>query len=294
MGRVIHTEIYESLTEMIDAALKPAAVGVRRSSRVVCDTETDTKTKKRYGTTKWYGTPNFEAAVQLAQEGWSGPRKQVQSTVTEVMDALGSDDSWSTVGPQMTYDLTGGAPDVGLFMAGEPECMVNFIMASECPSVRIMASASYLARVEVEYVLARGAVISALVEALHAAGVSVELWGSLSSKNEHGEIADMFVRVKSYGDPLDMDQVMFVFAHPSFARRIGFAAKETLPRDVVWSQHYGLNGRSYSNSCLPGDLSPIGEFDLVIGPNQGHDDPIVRDPIGWVRDTIKQLKGEAG
>lgn len=281
MGRVIHTEIYESLTEMVDAALKPAAAGVRRISR-------------ERGDRKWYGTPNFDAAVRLAQEGWSGPRKQVQSTVTEVMDALGSDDSWSTVGPQMAYDVTGGAPDVGLFMTGEPECMVNFIVANERPSVRIMASASYLSAVRAEHVLARGAVISALVEALHAAGVGVELWGCLSTRNEGGEIADMFVRVKSYEDPLDMDQVMFVFAHPSFARRIGFGAKETLPRHVAWSQHYGLNRRSYGRSCSPGDLSPIGEFDLVIGPNQGEGDPIVRDPIGWVRDTIKQLKGEAG
>lgn len=57
--------------------------------------------------------------------------------------------------------------------------------------------------------------------------------------DEVGEYACNLIKIKDFGEPLDLLKLSFPIAHPSMARRIGFAALETMPTIKAYYRAYG-------------------------------------------------------
>jgi len=174
----------------------------------------------------WKGA-SFEEALELARNGWTdeldGALELAESAVT-FAEQEHMTDSFN----QPVWDVTGAQVDVGAYLAGTPECMIDYPLSTTSKAGRVItlcASVTYSGSLSAETVIKRGRVITALALALSRLGHNTELWADLTGKNDKGEL-QVRVLVKSADDELDPAKVMYAFAHPSMLRQLHFSALE--------------------------------------------------------------------
>ena len=103
----------------------------------------------------WSGTPNFESAVKLLKEGWPEGRKKILNIKDQIEDDLVN--QVKTI--NINYDVVGEQVDVGLFLAGEPECMAVFDNKEGMGKgvVKIMVNITASANINKQLIINRGA-----------------------------------------------------------------------------------------------------------------------------------------
>jgi len=182
---------------------------------------------------RWTGTASFEDAVKLAREGWPEGRERIAKYSAQFAAMLGS----RLRKPILSHSVAGFAPDVGAFLCGEPENMFNRETRDDDAPGKILSlvvNGGASASISPETIMRRGAMIVALIDALENAGYSCNLTVAYvateghSGSGAHG--ADL-VQVKRAGEPVEIDRLAFIFAHPSMLRRIVFSARE---QDAQW------------------------------------------------------------
>lgn len=169
----------------------------------------------------------FDDAVGLAREGWTDELdtalELAESAVT-MAEKEHMTDSFN----QPVWDVTGAQVDVGAYLAGTPECMIDYPLTVTSKAGRVItlcASVIYSGSLDSETVIKRGRVIAALALALSRLGHNVELWADLTGKNAGGKL-QVRVLVKGADDELDPAKVMYAFAHPSMLRQLHFSVLE--------------------------------------------------------------------
>ena len=174
----------------------------------------------------WCGA-TWEETMILARMGWTdeldSALELAESAVT-LADKEHMMDSFN----QPVWDVTGVQVDVGAYLAGTPECMIDYPLSTTSKAGRVItlcASVIYSAGLEPESVKKRGRLITALALALSRLGHNVELWADLSGSNEAGTVRHR-VLVKGADDELDPARVMFAYAHPAMLRQLHFSAME--------------------------------------------------------------------
>lgn len=138
-------------------------------------------------------------------------------------------------------DTAGSFVDMGRFVTGEPECMVNYVL-DRAPSVEtvvpIAVNMAVLGKVPTEDIAARGRAIVAIIEAIQTVGRNVELWADMSSTGGWGTtagtsnsnyLARFAIMLKPADQPLDTGALMYAMTHASFFRALGFNTRHTLP-----------------------------------------------------------------
>ena len=153
----------------------------------------------------WFGSRTFEAAVQMAHNGWPegarkalDARKNVDQRVSQLVSAKAS---------QWTFDLVGDVVDVGRYLTGEPE---HWLTEQEGENgrarvVKFLANVCCSAAVQPEAMVTRGAAILAAIDAIEATGTRCEVWFGYSAKrssNDGAEQLDIVVPVKYAGQPV--------------------------------------------------------------------------------------------
>jgi hypothetical protein len=74
-----------------------------------------------------YGEPGHfgnDAAFRLARDGWQSKQDEAINIAEEAIREIETEmdiDRWEPV-----WDVTGGAVDIGQYLAGEPECMMEY------------------------------------------------------------------------------------------------------------------------------------------------------------------------
>ncbi len=198
--------------------------------------------------TKWYGTVDYAEALDMAAKGWS----QGAQKATDISHSL-EERLFSLIERHdVAYDVTGEILDVGRYCAGTPEHWGVFettlVEGPGTKYVHIVVAGSFASLVDADVIIARGAVISALVHTLELAGhrckVSLVII-SQGSANKNYKY-ECRVPIKEYTEHLDIDLVTYALAHPSTFRRHGFAAREHLPE--FWRQQMGIPG-GYGRPC---------------------------------------------
>lgn len=169
---------------------------------------------------EWTWTSNYDEALRLAMTGWAEGFKQV----TVRADAIAR----AQAGLEMTshYAEAGDEVDVGLFLANEPECMIEFpLEPKRKPVVKFVVSASFSARVGAEAIYNRGAAVLAAIDILESAGIRVEV--DLDESIEaSGKEFRRTIPLKAADDPVDRDKLAFAICHPSTLRRLIFRLHE--------------------------------------------------------------------
>jgi hypothetical protein len=229
----------------------------------------------------WYGTSTNEEGFALALTGWSEPGDDVRRLSGVIMGSLAEALPEHHI---VQHDVTGACVDIGAFLSGEPECMMDFVMepvSTHGKVITVLCGVTVNADSSGDDIRRRGAAICALVESLTMMGHSVRVIAEFSCANLYeGGTLSQTVTIKSATDPMDIDQVMFALAHPAMLRRVFFGAMRSAP------------GNFDPDNCSARPTTQGERFgaDVVIDVQRSDGvRRLVSDPEGWIKDTLADL-----
>lgn len=270
---------FESLDDAITCAMEgPNNVSDRASRR------------KGKAFAEWTGTATFGDAVQLAREGWSEIRPDIDRIVSGIRDEVTQITRKRIV---TRRSVAGGAVNVGRMMSGDPRCMKR-IRFEPTPAtgrvVKIVVNAAASSAVSPEQIRKRGAAIVALVEAIHLSGASTEITVAqrVVGRTSTNRGYQVRIKVKRAEDRLDINTLMFAVAHPSMLRRIVFGVEERESGEI--REEFGLMpGGGYGVPAKLADTD-MSEFGIVVDmPNGYRNEQINQEPVEWIRGTLTGL-----
>jgi hypothetical protein len=158
--------------------------------------------------------------------------------------------------------VAGGAVDLGAYLAGAPDCMIDRISA-EAPRkvVTIGVRINAPSHVKPEEMAERGAAIGSIVHLLTLRGYSVGIDALFAAEKRDRFLIS--VTLKAPGEHLDPSVVAFWLGSPATLRRIGFRLSEELPEKIA-------------RRCGVGDDYGMSNFEI----ETGHDVYIPRGTPG--------------
>lgn len=206
-----------------------------------------------WGGGDWYGGLSYEAALTALREG--------QPISTSELDSARARIKLRTVETIDTeLAVSGAVPDVATYLTGQPECMIAFAPVEKpVRTITIAYNVSANCEIASEVLYARGAAITAIVDSLETRGIRCKLIAYEAVNNRYF----IGVLVKQHDQPLDLSRVAFT-AHPSYLRRIMFAAEECEP-DEIRREHGFREGYGYGYpTAAPKECLTIYEIDYII------------------------------
>lgn len=214
---------------------------------------------RKTGNKEFYNTDTFEEAINLAKYGWKDSFKMV-----ELSKNLNQLIPVSQFKESFVYDVSGSYPDVGKYLTGEPENMVQFITEEDEKKISVIVNGSISWRIEQKVQFNKGAAIVSLVSKLEDLGyrVQVTLLYCVTSSNidmRH----DLKIVIKEYHEQIDIDRFAFIFCNVAFSRRIKLSAlecsKEAKEMGFYSDSNYGM----VSDLCEK-DLDLINSYDICL------------------------------
>jgi hypothetical protein len=247
---------------------------------------TNRKSSDREDHGDWSKSKNLDEAVGFAMQGWHDVRPMVDQYAEQLQERINDTLSDHYV---VQHDVTGADVNIGLFMAGEPECMMQFVTEPQARMgrvVKVLVNGCTSASTNADNIIKRGAAVLTLVNTLHLMGVGVELWWEDAITGSDKKGYSTAVKLHDSAQPLDIDNVMFALAHPSMLRRVCFSVQEQSPH--AGKQGAGAMGGGYGipTECM---LNKMFDFDVVVERLQRSDDPTVRNGVGWIVDRVTGL-----
>lgn len=142
------------------------------------------------------------------------------------------------------YDVAGSFVDVGVFVTGEPEHMIEFAQVEDNKKYcTLIIEYSEPAATSAENMKRRAGVIAAMIDKLESENVRCQVFAmALMGQNNNHKIGECFLtKIKDHDQPMNI--LNLTFLHPSFWRRATFAAieKDCLEKNP----HYGYHGKDY-------------------------------------------------
>lgn len=197
--------------------------------------------RSREAQSEFFGRETFEQAQELARHGWREGAERAKRTL-ESLDLP----PVQTLHSSTFNDVTGAFVDVGEYVQGTPECMVDF--ATDTRTARfahIVVSGVYSAGFDKDDATRRGIAIAAVVDALEARGIrcAVDLITPIAENLQKGaDRLEFHHRLKEESAPLNLETLVFAIAHPAYFRRMIFAMMELHPE----RNKFGV-GRGYGS-----------------------------------------------
>lgn len=271
-GRKLHCELFDSLGEFIKYA----------------QTNPKTGSSDKPYQEDWHGphAKSLKATCELATEGWTELRPRVDNILTDVTERLA--DKLSELYKPM-YDFGGAYVDMGRFVEGDPECMVNFSASADNGIgrvIKVVVAGTASAYIQAEWLMARGVAVLSLIDTINKLGFGVELWWDSTISGDENNAYTTAVKLHDSADTLDINSVMFALAHPSMLRRLTFSVQEQ--SETAHQQHATL-GSGYGVPHKMG-LPMVDDYDVIVEKLQDGSGDIVRDPMGWVMQTLKGME----
>lgn len=229
-------------------------------------------------------TDNFAEAYTLAKDGWHDVRPEVE----RMMDALSERIAERMDLAHVTnYGVSGAIVDMGRYMMGDPECMMEFVQEPNERMGKVVrlfidygASGSY----EAEFIRKRGIVILALVDTLSKIGVSCEIWGETAVHG--GSVTHTTVtKLHDATEQMDVDTLMFALAHPSMLRRMAFCVREM---SSVADNIRARSGGSYG-STVHMKYAQVYGADIRMERLESRTHTCMTDPVEWVMQTVSGM-----
>lgn len=187
---------------------------------------------------EWSGGDGVDTVMRLARDGWDkhlDASLEIMSSAVELVEK-----EHEELRPEMTFDVAGDYVDIGRYLAGEPECMIDYPLtpvANPGKVITLCASVCYSSALSADTIVKRGQIICAFALALSRLGHSIEMWADMSSGSEvTGRVR---VLVKGADETLDPARILFAYAHPAFLRVLGFMVWDGSPYRQDQGAGYG-------------------------------------------------------
>jgi hypothetical protein len=259
---------YWSLDQLADAAECRASDGIRRN---------------RENSPSWAGG-TFGDSLTLARSGWAEELSEALSIAQDAVELCERNHEVLKV-TEPVYDVSGDSVDIGRYLSGEPECMVDFPLQPTSDVGRVItlcASVGYSAAIDADVIRRRGQVIVAFALALSQLGHNVECWADTSGSRGDRKF-HVRTLVKAADDTLDPARIMFAYANPGMLRNLSFAIYDQFPGE--FRQAFGPNtGRG-----------------MPIAPKQDHPEGTVYLPellsgtnVPDAHEQLRELLGQVG
>ncbi|GAA3552319.1 hypothetical protein GCM10022222_39920 [Amycolatopsis ultiminotia] len=241
----------------------------------------------------WHGA-SWEEANRLAVDGWSVPLEETDVTVGELRESAGLSHSVTLLEP--SWDVTGSEVDVGAYLSGVPECMVDAVprqVSRRGKVITFLVPGGYANTIGHDVIINRGLALAALCTAIIDAGHSVEIWSGLAGVLHLRKAEQRFsgvARVIAAGEPLDVGRLIFAVAHPAMLRRMWLGVWDAQPKAVASA----MNADSYGGppyTCRAGDL-PSEIHDPYVFPYLTTEDRQWDDlatALSWARQMFRDL-----
>lgn len=213
---------------------------------------------------EWSGG-DLNDGIRLATYGWPEGAAMAADRAVSIAGRICESTTAQALITEIQADVTGAALDVGAYLAGEPECWINFVPQECARGVHIVANLSTSAGVSPDTITKRGIATAALAIALQSAGyaITIDVIGTYKVAKQ-STIHSVRVADGESGSVLDLDRIVFALAHPSMPRRLMFAvcckSKQT-DKMIFWAERGGIT--SSQDAFRPLEL---GTIDLWLGP----------------------------
>lgn len=180
---------------------------------------------------EWIGTDNMNHALKLARDGWPDGVEMANEIVERLLGQ-------HAIERRRQYSVAGGSVNVGRLLAGNPKHMVARPKRDGEKIITFFVEACMSASIETEHAIIRAATVAAIADILAINGFSCEII-SVTNARQVGKnsLAYQFATVlKTAGEPLNLNDVVFGLGHPSYLRRLVFACNGSCDDlSDVWS-----------------------------------------------------------
>ncbi|HVW44623.1 MAG TPA: hypothetical protein VHC18_25065 [Amycolatopsis sp.] len=237
---------------------------------------------------------SWEEAVQLATDGWPLALEEADVTVAELRDSAGLSHSVTVLEP--TWDVTGAEVDIGAYLAGVPECMIDAVpreVSRRGKVITFVVPAGYSHTVEHDAIINRGLALATLCATIIDAGHSVEIWsgfaGWLTVDTDRHRFRSM-ARVIEAGEPFDVGRLIFAVAHPAMLRRLWLGVWDAQPAEVASAMkedHYGSPPYTCEADDLPAEITDPYVFPFLSANDEQWND--LSAALTWSRDMFSEL-----
>lgn len=185
------------------------------------------------GQANWSGTKNMPDALAMARDGWP-EGVQMASEVLEMLDAEHAHRR------KATYSVAGGRVNVGRMLSGDPLHMKRKTQQPGKKVITLFVGCGMRSGISAPNAILRAACVAAIVDILEMNGFSCEVVSTFrgSFGNGGSTAYATCTPVKSAGEKLNLNDLVFALGHPAFHRRFQFAL--TRSSDVLRSIWAGM------------------------------------------------------
>ena len=200
------------------------------------------------GSARFTGTENFETANRLLRDGDPAAAAKVKKEYTNIIARA------KVQRPRPCPSVVGHTPIVGAFLAGDPVCMLaKKNRPTRARVITIIYNTSVNCDIDADNMAKAGANLLAAINQIEANGVRVNLYASEVSKarGKKEEALVTTVQIKKDSQPLNLMQIAYPIANPSFLRRHIMRITETTQglTEKHWTTGYGyaVHGQQAKN-----------------------------------------------
>jgi hypothetical protein len=215
------------------------------------DEDTSAKTDPDSWIMEETGGVTYEQTLDVARYGWPEGLKEVTAIETEHANLFEDRASQG-----ITMDVRGFIPIVPNLLAGFPENMLNIepVYRPE-PIIKIVVNPYANWTIEKRKFIEYGCAIMGLIDSIEADGISVEMDMAYCIASKHSKRnIKLTVNIKTAGQPLDRDRIIFALAHPCTFRRFVF---RWIEQDENYESHSMGHGRPASGKDVPKDKTAL-------------------------------------
>lgn len=220
---------------------------------------------------------------RMVSEGWEDGVKSALPIAEHALRTIEKEIDRPRVTSE--WNVYGAEVDIGRYMSGVPECMVDyepFIVSKAGKVVTLCSSYIYSAAINASTIIKRGAAVMGLAMALQESQHSVEIWIDHTSDTGNTVVSTK-VLLKGANDSIDPAKLAFQLCHPVVLRKLGFAHEHTYPAWLYRAQ--GVGG-GYGSPRNP--LQNLPEGTIYLDCIHANDDR-TSDPERFVSDTLRDL-----
>lgn len=182
------------------------------------------------GSETFTGTADWQTAHGLLLNGDTATAAKIQKHFVRLTSAA------KVQRPRFAPAVVGNVPVVGAYLSGSPRAMLaKTPLNTRARVITIVYNVVADGGQRADELARRGAVVLAAVNAIEMSGVRVNLYAAVTAK-KGSDTLTFCTRIKTDGQRLNIAQIAYPLANPSYLRRHYFRIVETA--DKLTSKHW--------------------------------------------------------